>query len=178
MKKSDRAYSKWFVDEVYPHENALKAWIDSRFSGVCDSSDVVQEAFVKILEARKRGPIVNPRAFLFITARNLVLNHIRHFKYERPPGIREVDEFSIADELRTPLEKVVYSEEIDLLKEAIKSLPEKCREVVTLRKVYGLSILETAEFLAVSRHTVETQSAIGLKKCMRYFEQRGYQVRG
>ncbi len=175
---ADRQYSQWFVDEVYPHEEALRAWIESRFNGACDSDDIVQEAFVRILEARKRGPIVNSRAFLFVTARNLILNHIRHMGYEKPAGFKEVDPLSIVEELRTPLETIVHSEDIDLLKMAIQSLPEKCREVVTLRKVYGLSQLETAEFLGISRHTVETQSAIGLKKCMQFFAEHGYKVRG
>jgi len=63
---------------------------------------------------------------------------------------------------------------LQLLIQAIQSLPDRCRQVVTLRKIYGLSQKETAARLDITENTVEVQSAIGLRKCIEFFRHRGY----
>jgi RNA polymerase sigma-70 factor (ECF subfamily) len=56
---------------------------------------------------------------------------------------------------------------------AIQSLPERCRQVFTLRKIYGLSQKEIAQKLSISENTVEVQGAIGIRKCAEYFQRHG-----
>ena len=71
---------------------------------------------------------------------------------------------------------VAHAEDLRLLTEAIRALPERCRQVLTLRKIYGLSQRETALRLGISEHTVEVQGAIGLRKCIRFFRERGHRT--
>jgi RNA polymerase sigma-70 factor (ECF subfamily) len=52
---------------------------------------------------------------------------------------------------------------------AIQSLPERCREVMTLRKVYGLPQKEIAARLGISECTVSAQLTIGVRKCTESF---------
>lgn len=77
--------------------------------------------------------------FFFVTARNLALNHLRHQRIERPDGAAEIDALSVADERVGAPEALAHAEEFQILIRAIESLPERCRQVVTLRKIYGLS---------------------------------------
>lgn len=91
MKDPDTEQSRWFVEEVLPQEADLRAWLGGRFPKLSDTDDLVQEAFSRLLKAHDSGPIVNPRAFLFVVARNLALNQLRHLRYERPQGSSEVD---------------------------------------------------------------------------------------
>ena len=169
--------SKWFLDEVLPHESDLRGWLCSRFSSVRDVDDIIQDAYSRMLKAHESGPIVNPRAFLFVTARNLSLNRIRHYRYEEQPGAKAVDPLSVVDEAVSPSECAANSEEVRILIQAIQTLPKRCRQVLTLRKIYGYSQAEVARKLGVSVHTVESQASIGLRKCMRYFQNLGYQTR-
>ena len=46
---------------------------------------------------------------------------------------------------------------LTLLTEAIQSLPARCRQIFTLRKVYGLSQAEIATQLGVSENTISAQ---------------------
>jgi RNA polymerase sigma factor (sigma-70 family) len=46
----------------------------------------------------------------------------------------------------------------------------RCRQILTLRKIYGLSQKEVAAELGISEHTVEAQGTIGLRKLAEYFE--------
>ena len=71
--------------------------------------------FRKVLNAHLSGPIVNPPAYLFVTARNLAYNSIRHMQYERPPNVRELDLELIVDDLHDPLEEVSKNEECQFL---------------------------------------------------------------
>ena len=41
-------------------------------------------------------------------------------------------------------EELAHSEDLHLLVKAIHQLPPRCREVITLRKIYGLSQKEVA----------------------------------
>lgn len=166
--------SRWFVDEVLPHEAPLRAWLQARFPSLGDFDDLVQEAFARLLHSHATGPIACPRAFLFVTARNLALNRLRHHRIERPEGAAEVDPLAIVDERTDIPAALEVQEDLALLIRAIEALPERCRQVVTLRKIYGLSQKEVAARLGISEPTVETQGSIGLRKCVEFFRQHGH----
>jgi RNA polymerase sigma factor (sigma-70 family) len=177
MEHKDTEQARCFVDEVLPHEDDLRRWLKSRFPVVRDVDDLVQEAFSRLLKAHDSGPIVNPRAYLFVVSRNLALNQLRHLKYERPQGTNDIDPLSIMDEVNSPPESMAVKEEFQHLIQAIQSLPDRCRQIMTLRKIYGLSQKEVAKKLGISVHTVEAQGSIGLRKCIAYFRQHGYTAR-
>ena len=61
--------------------------------------------------------------------------------------------------------------------EAIQSLPVRCRQVMTLRLVYGLRQRVIGEKLGISDRTVAAQLAIGTKKCTDYVLRRSDQPR-
>jgi RNA polymerase sigma factor (sigma-70 family) len=174
MSPQNSEQARWFVDEVLPHEKELRGWLHVRFPAAGDVDDMVQETFARLLKVHDSGPVVNPRAFLFVTARNMALNQLRHLRYERPQGAEEIDALSIVDDVNSPPESLAKEEELQHLIKAIQSLPNRCRQVMTLRKIYGLSQKEVAQRLGISVHTVEAQGSIGLRKCIEYFRCHGY----
>ncbi len=174
MSPQESEQARWFAQEAQPHESDLRGWLRVRFNKLRDADDLVQEAYSRLLKAYHSGPVANPRAFLFVAIRNMALNQLRHLNYERPPGATEVDPFSIVDEIGSPLESMAEQETLQHLTQAIRSLPERCRQVMTLRKIYGLSQKEVAAQLGISEHTVEAQASIGLRKCIEHFRRHGY----
>ena len=56
-------------------------------------------------------------------------------------------------------------QEQDLHARVIASLPDKCREVLTLRKIHGLSQKEIAQRLGIAEHTVEKHISHGVRLC-------------
>ncbi len=177
MPYKETEQSLWFVDAVLPHEAGLRRWIKSRFSAIRDVDDLIQETFSRILKAHESGPIPNPQAFLFVVSRNLAINRLRRMNREYSPEGERLDPLILADEMAGPFESTALQEEIDQLVSAIQSLPERCRQVMTLRKIYGLSQKEVAAKLGISEHTVEAQIGIGMRKCTAFFHQRGYKTR-
>jgi RNA polymerase sigma-70 factor (ECF subfamily) len=165
--------ARWFVEHVLPHEAVLRSWLQGRFGGQVEVDDLVQEAYTRLLRAHAEGTVVSPKAFLFHAARNLALNQIRHRSYTHPSGLTEIDVSSVLDSGEGVPETVARAEDIQLLIQAIQFLPERCRQVFTLRKIYGLSQKEIAARLGLSEHTIEVQGAIGVRKCAEYFQRYG-----
>jgi RNA polymerase sigma factor (sigma-70 family) len=173
----DSEQYRWFADEILPHEAKLRGWLHARFPSLSDIDDLVQEAYTRLLKARASGSIACARGFLFVTARNLALNRLRHVRIERPPEAAEIDILSVADDQEPVYDAIAGAEDLQLLIQAIQSLPNRCRRVVTLRKIYGLSQKEVANTLGISEHTVEVQGGIGIRKCTEFFRRHGHHPR-
>jgi RNA polymerase sigma factor (sigma-70 family) len=161
---------RWFEQEVQAHEPILRAWLRSRFCAAHDVDDVIQESFLRVLQARQATEIASPKAFLFATARNVVFGRARRQKASREKPLAETDAGDILDETADVPHHVARAQELELLKRAIQSLPPRCREILTLRKIHGLSQREVAAQLGIAEHTVEAQGTIALRKIAVFFE--------
>jgi RNA polymerase sigma factor (sigma-70 family) len=166
-KNSDQEL--WFVTEVQPHRPALRAWLLARFPTLPDVDDVVQETFVRILRAREVTPVRSARALLFVTARNLALDTVRRQKVIRFETITEETSSSVFDDGGDVLATLNQQQELELLSQAIQSLPERCRQVMTLRTSYGYTAKQIATRLGVSESTVDKALAQGIRLCTAFF---------
>ena len=55
----------------------------------------------------------------------------------------------------------------------IQTLPDRCRQILTLRKIYGLPQKEIARQLGIAEHTVEAQVGAGVRRCAEYLSRFG-----
>lgn len=166
--------TRWFTNEVHPHERHLRSYLHGAFPTVREVDDVVQESYLQLLRARAARPIDCARAFLFGIARRVAVDVIRR---EKRTGAREVvmdirSLNAVEDRAGVP-EVVSIEEEIALLAEAIHSLPPRCREIMILRKLKRLSHREIAQTLNISIPTVEVQVSRGMEKCTQFMCSRG-----
>lgn len=158
----------WFAEHVLPHEPMLRAWLRARFPEIGEFDDIVQDAFARLLRARRNGALENPKAYLFAVARNLAMDHFRRIRSRDENPLTEIDRLSVLDESEGIPEALVHHDDLKLLTEAIQMLPDRCRQVLTLRKIYGLSQKEIAAQLCIAEHTVEAQVTIGIRKCTEF----------
>lgn len=173
MPPPDSELGLWFAEHVQPHEAMLRAWLKRRFEHQLDIDDIVQESYVRVLRARGGGAMPSPKAFLFTTARNLALDRLRRHDVSRTDLMGEIDSLHVLDECTGIPEVVARNQELALLTEAIQSLPARCRQILTLRKLYGLSHREIAVRLGLSESTVSNQITIGIEKCTDFFAEHG-----
>ena len=168
MAHSDPEDAKWFSENLQVHEPMLRAWLHSRFPNLVDVDDIVQQAYERMLTARQHRDIHSPKAFFFATARNLAYDHYRKNKIALAEPLGDFDVISVLDETSDVAEAVSRNQEVELMTQAIQSLPDRCRQVLTLRCVYGLPRQEIARQLGISVRTVEAQITVGIKRCTRY----------
>jgi len=164
---------RWFEEEVQPHEPALRAFLRQRFPAIHDVDDLVQESYARLLEARRKSPIANARAYLFTTARNAALSQLR-----RPQIFAEqpLDDFSteaVIEDRANVINLVTTRQETAVLLAAVESLPARCREVFILTKLQGCSHQEAADRLGLSVQTVHVQVSRGIQKCTLFLRERG-----
>jgi RNA polymerase sigma-70 factor (ECF subfamily) len=156
---------RWFAENLLAHEPLLRSWLQSRFGAALPVNDIIQEAYLRVVQVRRTSPVNAPKAFLFATARNLALNATRHARVRGEHLTQAVDESELLDEDSNVRETVAKYEELEILTQAIQALPDRCRQIFTLRKVYGLSQADIARRLDISARTVNAQLTIGLNKC-------------
>ncbi len=173
MPPADAEQSRWFAEEVQPHEAALRAYLRGSFPTLQDVDDLVQDAYARLLLAHDAGKVQHPKAYLFATARNAALDLFRRKKIVSIEGIAEIEHLPVLVDGPDAAEAASHEQEIQILTEAIAALPERCRQVFTLRRLRGLSHREIAESLGISEHTVNAQLAIAVLRCRKFLRARG-----
>jgi len=174
MPPPDPETARWFAVEIQPHEPMLRAWLKSQFpSAENEIDDIIQESRIRVLAAYATSEIRSPKAFLYVIARNLTLMRLRHRAVENTKPLAEIDCSGILDEEVDVPHAVARTQELEMLTTAVQSLPIRCRQIITLRKIYGLSLKETAAELGIDPHTVVIQTSIGIRKLSDYFRRHG-----
>lgn len=165
--------TRWFVEEVQPHEASLKSYLRNLFPTLPDIDDYVQESYARLIKAKEKGRISYVKAFLFTTARNAALDFFRRRKVVSIDGVADLEALPVTEDRPSVAETVSKQQELDMLADAVRTLPDRCRQVLTLRLLYGLSHKEIAADLDISTHTVKAQLAKGMRRCADYFAERG-----
>lgn len=166
----------WFAREVQPHEAGLRAWLRGKFPFLPDVDDVVQESYLRLIRAREAGKVNYVKAYLFTTARNFALDLFRRREVVTIEGVADIGALPVTEDRPHIADAVGRQQELDLLAEAVRVLPDRCRQVMTLRLLYGFSQKEIAAELRISEHTVKAQLAKGMRRCAGYLGERGLPV--
>lgn len=138
---------------------------------------MVQESYLRIFRARLAGNLRSVRGFLFTTARNAALDLFRHRAVVPMEPLTAETESSVFQLGADAAETASVKQELEILAAVMEDLPDRCRQILLLRRIHGLSHKEIADQLGISEHTVEKQVGIGLKKCVDYLKQRGVDLR-
>ena len=173
MKPPDLEFDQWYKAELLPHVAELRGWLLARYPTLPDVENLVQDSLVRVYRARTECKVKSPKALLYTVARNRALDQMRRQKIITFESMTEDGVSSVYMNDVDIRESVSKHEEIELLAEAIRTLPERCRQVVTLRTAYGLSQREIASRLGITENTVERHMSKGIRRCTEFFAQRG-----
>lgn len=157
-------FDAWFTREILAHEAALLRYLSRNWSQREELHDFCQEVYARVYEAAARQRPAAPLAFLLTSARHLVIDRARRGRVvsietmgDFPPShVYPVDELS-------PERWLDSRQMLQRLAQALDALPDRCREVVWLRRVEELSQKEVAARLGISGKTVEKHLAKGMR---------------
>ncbi|KUM43958.1 sigma-70 family RNA polymerase sigma factor [Pseudomonas sp. EpS/L25] len=128
------------------------------------AADLVQAAYLRLLDRSSAVEIQEPRALLYRTAINLSIDLRRRERVrqdELTSGL-EAEEVPTAD---CPHEGLARDQQLALLRRALEELPPACREAFLLRKLEGLSHVQIAEQLGLSKASVEKHIVNAMRHC-------------
>lgn len=158
---SDRGHIALALFDKYITE--IRATLCRYVRNRSDTDEMAQEVFLRLLTADKERTqahcLRSDKAYLLTIARNVALDYLRHKQVVRIDFVGSLSEeamemFNSApdDDVRTCLEA---EEEIQQVLDAAERVPEKCRIIFMLKKVYGFSQKEIAAAMKISENTVE-----------------------
>ena len=153
----------WFAQEVLPLEAALMQFLQHNWRNQSDIADLRQEVYVRVCEAAREARPDNTKAFVFRTARNILINRVRREHVVPIEAVADVDALNLAADEPSPDRTVIARDELRRLQSALDRLPERCREAVILGRIEGLSGREIAERMGITESTVSIHLANGVR---------------
>lgn len=160
----DHELSRWFKESVLPHEASLTRFIRRSLPNTSDVADIRQDIYERVLlGAQTNGFPGQVKAYLFVVARNLLINRARRAKIVAFDLVADLEGLSPDEEMFETERQFVARQELRRAQEGLDRLPPRCRQVVLLRKLEGLSTRDVAVRLGVTEHTVERQLTLGIR---------------
>jgi RNA polymerase sigma-70 factor (ECF subfamily) len=140
------------ITEFLSYYNELLGVWTRKLRNRQDAEDVTHDAVLRILEADS-VPILQPRAYLHQTARNIATDAYRRKGVHEAAQLAFMDRTDAHDE--DPAAILSAAEVTHVIERALSELPLKCRQVFIWQRLDGLTQAEIALRLNVSKNTVE-----------------------
>ncbi len=150
----------------------LVSFLSSRLGSRQAAEDVAHDAYLRVLERTCTQQIEHPRAFLYRTALNLVVD--RHRRHQ----VRHAESLDVLDHDEqwhspAPTLEMQQDQRLALMRKALDELSGPCRDCFLLRKLDGLSHQQIADRLGISRSLVEKHIVNAMKHCRLRMRQWG-----
>lgn len=162
MLDDDRLQA-WFCREIFPLEPALTRFIRRNWRSEADVADLRQDIYSRLYESARQQLPHHSKAFLFTIARNHLINCAKRAQVVSIEYVADLEATNVATDLLTPYRNLAAREDLRQVQAGLDRLPPRCREVVLLRKIEGLSTREVAVRLNISVDTVEQQMVHGMR---------------
>lgn len=133
--------------------------------------DLIQDSYLILIRAAAAQAIEQPRAYLYRTATNLALDHLRHQKIVGRHTV-EADDAELEHSAVAPsAERIVAADErLEHFQAALESLPSMTQEIFYLTKIEGMTYRDTARQLNISERQVERHLLKAMLHCRQDLE--------
>ena len=165
----DDPLNDWFCREILVHEAALMRYLLRCWFRREEIHDLRQDIYVRVYEAAAKARPAMPKSFMFTTARHLMPDRLRRGRVVSIEAMGDLDALNVLVDDISPERRLSAGQELKRLSAAIDRLPDRCREVVWLRRVEDLPQKVVALRMGISEKTVEKQIARGARLIADYF---------
>lgn len=134
------------------------------------AADLAQESYARVLAAQQAGqPVLDARALLYRTARNLVTDQHRRSEFRNHDSLDTVAEADLQQAPRhlQPEEALASRQTVHAYAQVIENLPPRCREAFVMHLLEDLPQAEIAKRMGISVSMVEKHVIRGTLACRR-----------
>lgn len=157
----------WIVAGFLPYEAEVRRWLRRAVKQKYDESDIIQEAYYRIWRRAENASVESPRSYFFTVARNIFFEQLRRDRVVRICDLTEMDAQNIPSEEPGADRQWAGRERLALVQSIIEELPDRCRNVIRLRRIQGESQRSTAKLLGISENIVEKEVSHALRHLLR-----------
>lgn len=165
-----------FAEFFGRHRRHLVRYLSRLVSSADVAEDLTQEAFARVYVVPDGG-MRSPRSFLYRTAHNLAMDHMRHQRVAAAEPLDSAAADAISDATPSAETRLAAREELALIHAAIEELPPKCRMVFILLRFEGCSNKEVALRMAMSETMVRKYAVRAIEHCRARLEGAGVEPR-
>jgi len=131
------------LEAILPHKDKLYRYALHLVKDVMLAEDIVQEVLVKVWKNKAQlKTIDNKEAWCMRVTRNLSFDKLRR---KKAPADSVEEHYGLADDGMTPDRQLQSSDTMNLIKDAINSLPGSQSQIVHLREVEEYTYQEIAD---------------------------------
>jgi RNA polymerase sigma-70 factor (ECF subfamily) len=152
----------WFVREVLPLEAALMQFLQHNWRNRSDIADLRQDIYERVCLAAQESRPDSTKAFVFRTARNLLVDRIRREHVVPIEAVEDVDALGTAIDEPGPERSAIARDELRRLQTALDRLPPRAREAIVLGRIEGLAGNEIATRMGITEGVVSRHLASGI----------------
>jgi RNA polymerase sigma factor (sigma-70 family) len=132
-----------------------------------EAEDVVQEAYLHLLQKGAIAALDHPRAYLFRVAANLAVDAARKARTRLRYADDEIEYLFFTSAAAGSVSAMERASEIRRFEACLAELPVRCREIFCLNLIDGLTHAEIATRLGVSVRTVDRHIAKAMEHIRR-----------
>lgn len=133
------------------------------------AEELAHESYLRVAKALRDRPIEHVQAFLFQTARNLAVDHLRRERTRRAVEVCEAEEsrlYDVPDDAVSTEQRVIDAERLRLFERALSGLPKRAQQAVILNRLHGWSYPRIAAHLGVSPNTIYSDIRDAIASCL------------
>jgi len=152
---------------IQEHREELHGYLVRQTRCPETASDILQDAFLRLIHADSKNDLKNPRAFLYKIVSNLAIDHLRSSSRRLARHADESELFDHSDPT-PPIEHQLYTQEqIAHLRQAVSESPPRCREVFIMHKFRHIPYSAIMDELGISESTVLKHIVKAMEHCRR-----------
>lgn len=138
-------------------------------SNHCTAEDLLQDTYLRVTRALSERAIDHLEPFVYQTARNLALDHLRAQRIQARTLVEDVplDVVQKVVEQHSTAEEATHAKRLlERLAASLSQLSARQQKIFTLSRLHGCSYLEIAEQLNISPSTVQKELKLIMAICV------------
>jgi RNA polymerase sigma factor (sigma-70 family) len=153
----------WVASRVMPHEPNVRLWLAKSRVPPSEIDDLIQQGYCRLAELKSTDGIANPGGYFLQVVRSQLQSAMRRARIVSMETVAEIESLNLSADEPSPERVVEARAELEEVLRLMDKLPARCRKVLELRKIHGLSQREIAARLGITEAIVENDVVKGLR---------------
>jgi RNA polymerase sigma factor (sigma-70 family) len=149
------------------HRREIQAFLTRKLQNIDLAADLTQETFVRYAQQNGPGAIIEERSYLFRTANNLAIDHIRMARRQKTTTSSHDVLAEVVEDVPGIDQAYEARQELERLQAIVAELPLLTRQAFLLVRAEGMTYNEAAAVLDVSPSTVQKHLSRAVRHVMR-----------